>query len=132
MRRPEYEKTCAIFKDTFTDAHQDLRNKETIVDELVFYSSNAIVTQLVEQLRDKIPALEDSPPPQLPAPLASDNLPTVMPGLANVIQQADPSIATLIQTMMTSIEAMRLRIDGNKNNVFNEHGRGCDDNDSYA
>ena len=51
-RRPEYDNTWAIFKDMFTDAHKELRNTGTSVDELGFHSANAIVTQIVDQLRD--------------------------------------------------------------------------------
>ena len=97
MRRPEYYKTWTIFKDTFTEARRELIDTDATVDELGFRSANAIVTQIVEQLWDEIPATEYSPPPHPPNPPAPDNLPTVVPGAANSIQQADLEIAALMQ-----------------------------------
>ena len=132
MRRPEYEKTWGIFKDTLTNAHQELRDKDTTFDALVFDSANAIVTQIVVQLRDEILAPEDPPPHQPPHPPAPENLPKVIPGVANAIQQADSAIRMLMQTTMASMEAMRLMIKGNENNMFNRYGRDRDKDDSYA
>ena len=116
----------------FTEAHQELRETDAIVDELGFHSTNAIMTKIVDQLRDEMQVPKDSPPPQPLNPSAPNNLPTVMPGVANVIQQANPAIMTLMQTMMESMEAMRLTIECNENNMFNEHGRGHDKDDKYA
>merc|ERR1719148_486318 len=61
VRRPEVDETMANFKLTFTDAHQELRDTDASVDELGFHSANAIVEQIVQQLRTGIP--NDVPPP---------------------------------------------------------------------
>ena len=42
-------------KQDFTEAHQELRDTDATVDELGFHSANALVAQIVEQLRDKVP-----------------------------------------------------------------------------
>ena len=122
MKRPKYEKTSAIFEDTFNYVHQELRDKNATIDELGFHSANAIVIQIIKQLYDEIPAPEDSPPGQPSRPLSPDSLPTVIPGAVNEIHQADPKIEMLMQTTMASVEEMRLKIEGNENNMLNGYG----------
>ena len=48
-------------KQDFTEAHQELRDTDTTVNELGLHSVNAIVAQMVEQLRDEFPPDNISP-----------------------------------------------------------------------
>ena len=109
MRRPLLEQTRQNFKLEFTTAHQELRDTNATVDEPGFSSANAIVAQTADQLRAEIPIETKSEPHVVtttPSSL-SDNLPT-----ANAVQTTfDPSIASLMASMMTSMETMRARLD---------------------
>ena len=44
-------KTWPNFILSFTKAHQEIRDTDATVDELGFHSANAIVSQILEQLR---------------------------------------------------------------------------------
>ena len=54
MRQPEIEKMWVNFKQTFTEARQELRDTDATVDEFGFHSTNTIVTQIFQQLREEI------------------------------------------------------------------------------
>ena len=104
MRRPPLEKIWHNFKQEFTIAHQELRDTDASVGELSFSSANAIVAQIVKQLRAEVPTKIEVEPHVVtttPSPL-SDNLPT-----ANAICTSDPAIASLVASMMVSMETMR-------------------------
>ena len=53
MRRSEYEKLWPNFILSFTEALRELRDTDATVDEFGFHSANAIVSQIVEQLRNE-------------------------------------------------------------------------------
>ena len=48
IRRPDDEKTWPNMKQNFTDAHLELRDADTTVNDLGFHSANTIVAQIVE------------------------------------------------------------------------------------
>ena len=58
------------FKITIAEAHQDLRDTNASVDELGYHSANAIVEQIVQQLRENI---SHDKPPLLPSQETPDN-----------------------------------------------------------
>ena len=134
-------------KHNFTEVHQELCNTDATVDELGFHSENAIVGQIIEQLRDKVPTDNANPSPDSqPAPPLGyppeSSLPPSNPSntgidIANSIQIIDPAMVTLMATLMANMEATRLRIEGNKSGQRGEYtpyhgrvqerarGRGC-------
>ena len=103
--QPLLQQIWPSFKLYFTTAHQEVRDTEATIDELGFSSANAIVAQIVDQLRDEVPVEIEAEPHVVtitPSPL-SDNIPT-----ANVVQAAsDPAIVSLTASMMASMEKMR-------------------------
>ena len=118
-------KTWPNMKQDFTEARQELRNTYARVDELGFHSASAIVAQIVEQLRDIVltdnvkpsPDFQPSPPPDYPPeapPLPPFNPSNINIDINNSIQTIDLVMATPMATMMANMEAMRLRIEGNK------------------
>ena len=53
----------------FCQAHQELRDTDTTIDELGFQSANAIVEQIFERLgeaEENEPVILPSPPPPIP------------------------------------------------------------------
>lgn len=65
-------KTWANFMIHFRQAHQELRDTDTTIDELGFQNADAIVEQIVEALRgadDNAPDEHIPPPPPAPAPV---------------------------------------------------------------
>ena len=109
MRCPLLQQTWPNFKLDFTTSHQELRDIDVTVDELGFSSANAIVAQIVDQLRAEL-SIEMEAEPHIvtttPSPL-SDNLPT-----ANAVQTtSDRTIASLMVSMMASMETMRARLE---------------------
>ena len=112
------------------------------MDELGCHSANAIVSQIVEQLRNEythsvetstLPeASMNNPETSLPrqtTEVNSDYTDVPTAPTANAIQQADPAMATLMLTMMANVEDMRLRMEGNKRQggygTGYHNGRGC-------
>ena len=74
MRKPQATKPWSNFIDHFRQAHQELRETDATVDELGYHSANAIVEQIVDQLRQEhdtsnppenniVPTIEDAPTP---------------------------------------------------------------------
>ena len=132
VRKPENEKTWANFKTTFVEAHQELQDTDASVDELGFHSTNAIVDQIVQQLREDIP--HDVPPllqrneiPITDTHQQSTRPPSTPPPIQQSVastMQTDLSMATLTTTIMANMEAMRLRIKEHKNNGRFGRGRG--------
>ena len=59
--KPRGRKTWPNFVLEFTEAHQELRDTDATVDDLGFHSANAIVPQIVEQLRNKYTPPADTP-----------------------------------------------------------------------
>ena len=106
MRRLPLDQMWPNFKQESTIAHQELRDTDATVEDLGFSSANAIVTQIVNQLRTEVPVetevelhvVTTTPPPP------SDNLPT-----SNAVCTSDPAIASFMIRMMTSMETMRAR-----------------------
>ena len=78
MMRPLLEQTWQNFKLEFTTAHQELRNTGATVDELGFSSANAIVAQIVDQIRAEVPIETEAEPHVVTTTSSSlsDNLPT--------------------------------------------------------
>ena len=64
MRKPLVDKTWINFIDHFRQAHQELRDTDTSMDELRFQSANVIVEQIVGWLREE----EDNVNPPMPPP----------------------------------------------------------------
>ena len=106
---PLLQQTWPNFKLDFTTAHQEQHDTDAIIDELGFSSANAIVAQILDQLRAEVPAETEAEPHFVtitPSPLY-DNLPT-----ANTVQIAsDPDIASLMASMMAGMETMRARLE---------------------
>jgi len=117
---------------TFSDVHQALKDTDASVDELGFHSANAIVEQIVQQLRHEMP--NDVPPlhqrndaiivQPLPNEKNDNHLPSqpTQQGVANTTQ-SEQNMATLMSTMIANMEAMRLRIEDN-DATNNMYGRG--------
>ena len=110
MRRPLLQQTWPNFKLELTTAHQELRDTHATVDEISFTSTNVIVAQIVNQLRGAEVPIETEPEPHVatttPSPL-SDNLST-----ANAVHiTSDPVIASLMASMMASMEMMCAQLE---------------------
>ena len=118
-------KTWPNFVLEFTEAHQEFRDTDATVDELGFHSTNEIVSQIVDQLRNEYTPLADTsthpevciPITETPPPIqAAESIPDYTHNLtepvANTIQQVDPAMAMLMTTMMANMESTRLRIEG--------------------
>ena len=75
MRRTDDEKTWPNMRQNFTDAHQELRNTDVTVDKLGFHIANAIVAQIVEQLREEVLSDNTNPSPVFQSDPPSDYLP---------------------------------------------------------
>ena len=74
MRKPVVNKTWTNFMTHFRQAHQELRDTDTTIDELGYQSANVIVEQIVYRLRavekDEDPgSLPHVPPTPPPPPL---------------------------------------------------------------
>ena len=134
-RRPDNEKTWPNFILLFTEAHQDLKDIDATVDKLGFHSANSIIFQIVEQLRnDYTPSVETRTHPEASVYNSETSLPiqtievhseyTDVPTAptTNTIQKVYPAMATLMSTMMSNIEFMRLHIKGNERQ--GEYGTG--------
>ena len=109
MRRLLRQQTWPSFNPDFTTVHQELRNTDTTVDELGFSSANVIAAQIVDQLRGEVPVKVNTELQiVMTTPYSlSDNLPT-----ANEVQSAsNPTIASLMVSMMASMEEMREQLD---------------------
>ena len=94
MRSHEHEKTRANFKTTFTYAHQELRNIDVTVGKLGFHSANAMLSQIVDQLRSEISKEIDcmahlsNQSPTSPSPPHVNSL-VITIEIANSTQQTD-------------------------------------------
>ena len=76
MRNPEEGKTWPNFVLTFTEAHQELRDTDTTMDELGFRSTNSIVFHIVEHLRNEYtPPTDTSTHPEVCIPITEIPLP---------------------------------------------------------
>ena len=51
MRKPKIDKTWTNFMTHFCQAHQEVQDTNTIIDELGFQSANIFVEHIVEHLR---------------------------------------------------------------------------------
>ena len=139
MRHPEHEKSWVNLKTTFIDAHQEVRDTDAAVDEINFHSVNAIVSQIIDQLRSEIPTENDRimhlsnqssislAPIHVNQPVVTHvNPPVILTEITNATQQTDPSMTNIMIMMMANMEAIRLRIEGNEtHHAIYERGRGC-------
>ena len=129
MRKTTVNKTWMNFIDHFRQAHQELRDTDTTINELGFQSANAIVEQIVAALQDEsaeaqrflphpqaaaAPTPYHDPPSTTPAysppsgapEYAPPQAPSTPPFQANaVLPHIDPNTA-LIQTMMQNMQMM--------------------------
>ena len=124
MRKSSVNKTGTNFMTKFCQAHQELRNTNTKIDELGFQSSNAIVENIVKRLIEA----EENEPVILPPPPPSN--PQAIP--IQPQQQANAVIpplyqTALIQTMMQNIMMMHDHMHQNyiTGHHGQGHGRGC-------
>ena len=135
IRRPENEKTYANFKLHFTEAHLELRATDATVDELGYHSANAVVQQIVDQLRlatTDEPPLESSsqfsgidqnlPPVVLPAP---EHAPSPVPQTTNSTITNDPRISQMMEQLLR----MEERADAHDNAAYDQ---GRDSYHSYG
>ena len=118
LRRPPEDQTWQDFQDVFTIAHQELRDTEASLNEIGFQSANAIVTQIVDELRNKnmlqnqsgdVPPVIPNPPPPPVAASTQESL-----------------LMLLMATMQSNMEDMRAQLDTaphNSHHVF--RGGGC-------
>ena len=142
MKRLLLQQMWPNCKLDFTTVHQELRDTDVTVDKLGFSSANAIIAQIVDQLRAEV-LLESELEPQIITTTPSspsENLPT-----ANTVHStSDSAIISLMASMMASMEEMRAQVnelyekkrDGNgqfsprsryfhqERGYFNGHGRG--------
>ena len=109
--------------DHFRQVHQELRNTDTLMEELGYQSANAIIEQIIEQLREEeenmIPPRQPvyeappavTPPPAIPPPSPAPQANAVLPVNLN---------AAVIQAMMQNMQLMH-------DNVHQQYyqGRGC-------
>ena len=121
-------KTWANFIDHFRQAHQELRDTDTTINQLGFHSANAIVKQIVDCLREEddtrmrvqnefhtvqptpTPGYEMSPPPGFdlsppPAPPTVAHTPILDPPQANAVLSTDLNTAVL-KDMMRSMQLL--------------------------
>ena len=103
----------------FTLAHTELRATDSTVDELGYHSANAMVTQIVEQLRQaaaqdhqEFPAGPDlHPPPLPPPPPVQEPAPT-----ANAVVQTPATDPIMVQLLAQMQQMQQQLIDqGNQN-----------------
>ena len=119
MRKSSVDKTWTNFATHFCQAHQELQDTETKIDELGFQSANTIAEKIVERLRE---AEENEPvilpPPPPPNPQA---IPIQRQQQANaVIPPVDKT--ALVQTMMQNMQMMHAHM--HQNYITGHHGRG--------
>ena len=96
MRKPTVDKTWPNFIDHFRQAHQELRDTDTTINELGFQSANAIVEQIVAALQQADAADASglqAPPGFPPAMYAPPAEPVHVQQLAAPAQAPSPSIA---------------------------------------
>ena len=140
MGKPVLNKTWPAFITHFRQAHQELRDTDSTIDQLGFQSANAIVEQIVDRLRAEdssmAPAyMVPTPPPgyesshPLPPgygppypptpnpPTTATVLLTVLPQ-ANAVLPVDPH-TTAMQVMMQNMQLMH----DSMHQSF-QHGRG--------
>ena len=134
MRKPPAEKTWLNFMTHFRQAHQELRDTDTSVEELGFQSANAIVEQIVDCLRTEEESIVPSSPLQYALPPEYAQSPTPLPPpppppaaqlpptqqQANAVVPTDPNAAVL-QAMMSNMQMMH---DTMHQNFRHNRGRG--------
>ena len=100
-------KTWPSFVLPYTEAHQEIRDTDTTVEEPSFHSANTIVSQIVDQLRNEYTSPTDTithtefciPTTEVPPPIpAVDSITPFTNDLsipvANAIQKVDPEMVT--------------------------------------
>ena len=145
MRKPIQEKTWSNFIIHFQQAHQELRDTETLMSELGYQSANAIVEHIVERLREEeesvtpptppgyeIPlGYKYSPPYELPPVYALPEQPPppptydppaqpLPPPQENAVIPEDPSMFALYAMM----QSMKLMHDSMHQSYYQGRGRG--------
>ena len=104
----------------FFQAHQELRDTDTTIDELGFQSANAIVEQIFKRLREA----EENEPVILPPP--SPPIPQEIPiQLQQQVNAVIPPLdqTALVQSIMQNIQVTHNHMHQNYTTVH--HGRGC-------
>ena len=118
MRKPIEDKTWTNFMAQFRQAHQELRDTDTTIEELGFQSANTIIEQSVDRLRVAEEITQDMnvhPPPQPPQIVC----PIQVPPQANVvITQVYPN-NTRMQIMIHNMQMMQ----DNMHQIFNTLGK---------
>ena len=136
MRKPIADKTWLNFMAHFRQAHQELRDTDTSMEELGYQSANALVEQIVERLREEddtiaspthpdyvippvhtppLPPIPTTPPPLPPQPYVQ---PPTTQQQANAVVPIDPN-AAVMQAMMNNMQMMHDTMHQNF-----RHGRG--------
>ena len=129
MRLNPIQQTYAALKLHFSAAHTELRATDATVDELGYHSANAMVTQIVEQLRlaavvdpQVWPEGPEPLPPQLPPPIQEPA------PIANAVVHAPaPAPDPIMVQLLAQMQQMQLQLNlqtnqGNRNQ--NRGGRG--------
>ena len=102
------DQTWQDFQDFFTVTHQDLRDTEASINEIGSQLTNAIVTQIVDELRNEnilqnqtedTPVVAPDPPPPPVAPSTQES-----------------TLVNLMNTMQSNMEAMRAQLDATLSN----------------
>ena len=101
-------------------SHQELRNIDAPVDELVYHPVNAIVAQIIDQLRSEV---GDKYPPfgQDDASIEEALVPSTPPYVASTVHGNYLIIISLVQKMMLGMEAIEVYLNTNNN----ENRLGC-------
>ena len=150
MRKPTVDKTWLNFMAHFRQAHQELRDTDTSMEEIGFQTANAIVEQIVDRLRAEEvegnmnmlppgyeqnlvgpppgfatpPGYEQPPPPPPPPP--PPHHPTNVPLLPPTQQQANailPIVDPNTAVLNAMMANMRMMHD-NMHQNFQGRGRG--------
>ena len=126
MRKPTTNKTWTNSMTHFCQAHQELRDTGTTIDELGFQSANAIVEQIVERLREaeeKKPVISPPPPSPVPQEIPQD-ITIQTQQYANAV--IPPVYQTsLVQSMMQNMRMMHNHMHQNYTTGHQGRGRGC-------
>ena len=113
LRKDPADQGWIDFQDHFTTAHQELRETQASVDEIGFQSANAIVSQIVDELRTEFSHATQPPannePPAIPHQAPQEQL-----ALATTSPQ-EATMMTMFATMQANMEMMRLQIEENRN-----------------
>ena len=110
----------------FSQAHQELRDTDTTIENLGFQSANAIVEQIVKRLREyeeNEPVILPPPPPPIPQETPEEITIQQKQQANAVITPMDQT--ALVHSMIQNMQMMHKHMHHNYTTGHNGRGRGC-------